>query len=109
MQGAVPADVREQYQDCLLDMVDDGVVGTDADFRITQWNLGAERLYGYTATQVVGLRDHEVPPFAGDDERELQVRELLERGFSWREMTAVRHDGTPVEVEVVVTAVLDDA
>jgi PAS domain-containing protein len=46
MPGPRPADVREQYQACLLDLVDDGVVGTDEGFRITQWNIGAERLYG---------------------------------------------------------------
>jgi PAS domain S-box-containing protein len=109
MQGVLPADVREQYQACLLDMVDDGVVGTDAHFRITQWNLGAERLYGYTAAQVIGLPADEVATFAGDDQRQRLERELLERGRSRLEMTAVRQDGTPVEVEVVVTTVYDDA
>jgi len=37
-------------------MVDDGVIGTDAAFRITLWNPGAERLYGYSAAQVLGPR-----------------------------------------------------
>src|SRR3954467_3994233 len=109
MQGARRADVREQYQARLLDVVDDGVVGTDADFRITQWNLGAERLYGYTAAQVLGLPANEVATFAGDDQRERLERDLLERGRSRLEITAVRHNGTPVEVEIVVTAVHDDA
>src|SRR3954470_14587997 len=109
MQGARRADVREQYQARLLDVVDDGVVGTDADFRINQWNLGAERLYGYPAPQVLGLPANEVATFAGDDQRERLERDLLERGRSRLELTAVRRDGPRVEVEMVVTAVHDDA
>ena len=63
-------DVRDQYEARLLDMVEDGVVGTDADFLITRWNLGAERIYGYTADQVLGLAANQVATFAGDDQRE---------------------------------------
>src|SRR3954453_3039147 len=109
MQGILPADVRERYQACLLDMVDDGVVGTDVDFRITQWNLGAERLYGHTAAQVLGRPANEVATYTGDDQRQRLERELLERGRSRLELTAVRLDGTPVQVEMIVTAVRDDA
>src|SRR4051794_27847301 len=109
MPGAQSADVREQYQARLLDLVEDGVVGTDAEFRISQWNPGAERLYGYSAAQVLGRPANEVATFAGDDQREGLERDLLEHGRSRLEITAVRHDGTPVEVEVVVSAVRDDA
>src|SRR4051794_2742496 len=109
MPGGEPADIREQYQAELLDLVDDGVVGTDADFCITQWNRGAERLYGYTAAQVLGLPANEVATFVGDDQRERLERDLLERGRSRLELIAVRRNGTPVEVEAVVTAVRDDA
>jgi len=101
--------VLEQYQAHLLDMVEDGVVGTDANFCITQWNLGAERLYGYTAAEVLGLPANTVATFAGDDQRERLERELLEHGRSRLEITAVRPDGTPVEVEIVVATVRDDA
>src|SRR4051794_40712525 len=109
MPGGGPVDVREQYQAHLLDLLDDAVVGTDADFCITQWNQGAERLYGYPAAQVLGVPANEVATFTGDDQRVRLERELLEHGRSRLEITAVRGDGTPVEVELVVTAVRDDA
>src|SRR3954447_9421714 len=99
MPGGGRADMREQYQAQLLDLVDDGVVGTDADFCITQWNLGAERLYGYTAAQVLGLPANEVATFAGDDQRERLERDLLESGRSRLELIAVRRHGTPGEGE----------
>src|SRR3954469_20809340 len=109
MHQAGPADVPEQLQARLLDMLDDGVVGTDADFRITHWNPGAERLYGHTAAEVLGIPANQVATFTGDDQREHLERELLEHGRSRVEITAVRRDGTPVEVEIVVAAVRDDA
>src|SRR3954452_23321365 len=55
MHQAGPADVPEQLQARLLAILDDGVVGTDADFRITHWNPGPERLYGHTAAEVLGV------------------------------------------------------
>jgi PAS domain S-box-containing protein len=109
MHGVQPADVRGQFEARLLDMVDDGVVGTDADFRITHWNRGAERLYGYPAAEVLGVPASEVATFTGDEQRERLERELLEHGRSRLELTAVQRDGTPVEVELVVTALRDDA
>ncbi|MHB1417259.1 MAG: PAS domain S-box protein, partial [Chloroflexota bacterium] len=32
----------------------DAIVGTDADGNVITWNKGAERMYGYTASEVVG-------------------------------------------------------
>src|SRR3954447_6567981 len=109
MHQAGPADVPEQLQARLLDMLDDGVVGTDADFRITHWNPGAERLYGHTAAEALGVPANQVATFTGDDQREHLERELLEHGRSRVEITAVRRDGTPVEVEIVITAMRDGA
>jgi PAS domain S-box-containing protein len=109
MHGGPAAGVEERYQAHLLDIVDDGVVGTDADFCITHWNVGAERLYGYVAAEVLGLPARDVATFAGDDSRARLERDLLEHGRSRLDLTAVRRDGTPVEVEVVMTAVRDEA
>src|ERR1700712_5394057 len=108
MTGPRPAEGADRYQELLLDMVDDGVVGTDADFRITVWNAGSERLYGYCATEVLGRPANEVATFPGDDQRELLECELHEHGRSRVELMAVRKDGMPVEVEIVVTAMRDD-
>jgi PAS domain S-box-containing protein len=98
-----------EHQVDLLDLVEDGVVGTDADFLITQWNPGAERLYGFSAEEVLGRPANQVATFTGDDQRQRLARELQEQGRSRVELTAVRQDGIPVEVEIVVTALRDDA
>ncbi len=49
------AEARLQLQSQILEQVHDAVVATDLDGRILSWNLAAERLYGYSEEEVVGL------------------------------------------------------
>lgn len=97
------------YHESLLDNVEDGIVGTDAeDFRVTAWNRGAEQLYGYTADEVLGRPAREVASYPGDDSRARLERQLLDTGRTRIEFTARRKDGTEVDVELVAAAVADE-
>src|SRR6185312_15045898 len=65
---AVTRDVTEQsrqedrltYLAGLLENTEDGVVAMDERYFLTVWNRGAERLYGWTAAEVVGRHADEV-------------------------------------------------
>jgi PAS domain S-box-containing protein len=101
---------REQlaYHASLLDNVEDGVIATDADdFRITAWNKGAERLYGFTAEAVLGRPAREVASYADDEARHKLEHELRETGRTVLDFTAQRRDGTPIEVELIAAKVKD--
>jgi PAS domain S-box-containing protein len=89
----------------LLETVPDAVVGTDADFRVTVWNSGAERLYGYTAEEALGRHAREIASYPGDTSRLDLEAELLEADRARRELTAYRKDGRPVVVELIAAAI----
>lgn len=39
--------LKEAYSSLILQYFYDAVIVTDLDFRITSWNLAAERIYGH--------------------------------------------------------------
>jgi two-component system, cell cycle sensor histidine kinase and response regulator CckA len=86
----------------------DAVIGKTLDLKITSWNPGAERLYGYTAAEVTG-HHIEMLILEADREREAQVvaavarGERVERYQTWR----VRKDGTRVEVSLTMSPICD--
>ena len=103
------AEEQLHYHASLLENVEDGVIATDAeDFRVTAWNTGAERLYGFSAEEVLGQPARQTASFPGDEARLKLERELLETGRTRIEFTARRKDGSSVEVELIAVAVKDE-
>jgi PAS domain S-box-containing protein len=65
-RGRLEQCFREQA--ALLDKTTDAIVVSDLEHRITYWNKGAEKIYGWTAEEVIGrtsyeLLHREVAPF----------------------------------------------
>jgi len=80
------ADVRANElllaeQAALLDQTNDGILVCDLEGVIRFWNRGAERLYGWTASEAIGRRLHEL---LGIDERLVRdgIESVLRTG-SW--------------------------
>ncbi len=99
------AEEQIAYQAQLLAIVNDAVVASDAQYRLTAWNAAAESMYGWKAEEVLGRFGLDITrtEFPGVDKAEM-LRAIAERG-SWRgEATQARKDGTrfPVEVSSVV-------
>lgn len=51
MENLIPSEV---YSSLILQYLYDAVIVTDMEFRIINWNLAAERIYGFTANEVIG-------------------------------------------------------
>jgi PAS domain S-box-containing protein len=93
----------------LLDCTDDAIVALDADWMVTVWNQGAERMYGWTAEEVLGRPIAEVAHQDLSDAERARLRGAAAKQGIWRgEVVAYRKDGTPVEVELITVAVRDD-
>lgn len=84
------------------------IIVKDADGTVIEWNPGAERLYGYSADQVVG---HPisilVPPERSGDEIKLLRRALGGAVITQFETERLRRDGTRVEVSLTISPIHD--
>lgn len=84
----------------------DAIVGKDLDGVITSWNEGAERLYGYTATEVRGKSVSMLVPAGHDDELpDLLVRVRAGERVDDYETVRARKDGTLVDVSLTVSPI----
>ncbi|HYX27198.1 MAG TPA: PAS domain S-box protein [Pyrinomonadaceae bacterium] len=98
--------IRQQAD--LLDKSQDAILVRDMDDRIIYWNKSAERMYGWSAEEVIGKRTTEflfysVPPDYGQAQKT-----LLERG-EWRgEFNQITKDGKELIVEGRWTLVRDE-
>jgi PAS domain S-box-containing protein len=98
------------FDDLVRQVVDYAIIGLDPQGTITSWNLGAERVKGYTAEEAVG-RSFEMF-YTDEDRRAALPLTLLARAreegsvehTGWR----VRKDGGRFWGDVVITAIRDD-
>lgn len=95
-----------EQQAQLLDKAHDAIIVRDMDDRVLFWNKGAERLYGWSAEEVVG---HAIEELLYEDPAAFReaTKEVLKTG-EWRgELRPKRKDGTSLVTEVHWTLVLD--
>lgn len=90
----------------LLDKAHDAIIVRGVDNHVLFWNKGAERLYGWTAEEVLG-RPVEALLYDNPSDFRQATQELLKTG-EWRgELTPMHKDGTELIIEAHWTLVFD--
>jgi PAS domain S-box-containing protein len=98
-----------RFQAHLLDTVEQAVIATDLEGKITYWNSYAARLYGWTAEEAVGRPIVEVTPAETSQAQAAEIMESLLDGKAWSgEMTLRRRDGETFPALVTDTPIHDD-
>ncbi|HEY0962139.1 MAG TPA: ATP-binding protein [Pseudomonadales bacterium] len=101
-------DRTRAHLEAIIANSEDAIVSKTLDGIVTTWNAAAERLYGYTAAEMVGHSILRVipPEFTG---QETDILERLKRGerIERLETVRVRKDGSRVEVSLTVSPVRD--
>jgi PAS domain S-box-containing protein len=87
---------------------DDAIISKTLDGRITSWNAGATRIFGYEANEMVGqpiLRL--IPPELHDEERDILAR--LQRGerIDHYDTVRVAKDGRRLDISLTVSPLRD--
>lgn len=100
---------RLRFQARLLDSVGQAVLATDAAGNITYWGPGAEALYGWTATEVLGHPVLEVTPAHTSQAEATDILARLAMGQPWSgEIVVRRKDGSSITALVRDDPMLGD-
>jgi PAS domain S-box-containing protein len=102
------AEEQIKYHARLLRHINDAVIATDDQFRITAWNQAAEKIYGWTATEVMGRSVDEVLSSELSREERARAKAYLAENSSARgERIHARKNAQPVYVEENTIALTD--
>ncbi len=93
----------------IVNSSDDAIIGKTTDGVIMTWNPAAERMYGYTAAEIIGQPITVLCP----PDRVAEIQEILRKigndeRVLYHESVRQRKDGTVFPVSVTISPVHDD-
>jgi len=113
---AIRADITERKEAemaalqlaAIVQSSDDAIIGKNLDGIVTSWNAGAEKIFGYSAGEMVGQPILKLIPLERQHE-EVEILTKLRRGESIRHFDTVRRrkDGGTLEVSVTISPIKD--
>jgi PAS domain S-box-containing protein len=92
----------------IVDNSDDAIIGKDLNSIITSWNQGAERIFGYSAEEMIGTSVMRlIPPERRREEDEILAR--LKRGERFEHFETVRttKKGGQLHVSLTISPIKD--
>jgi PAS domain S-box-containing protein len=104
------AEITSRRLAAIVASTDAAIVGEDLNGLITDWNFGAEHIYGYSAHEMIGTPFLRLIP-ADRQEEELEILSRIRRGerVDHFESIAVTKDGRQLTCAVTVSPIKDSA
>lgn len=88
---------------------DDAIIAKTADGIVTDWNKGAEKIFGYPAGEMVGQPIAVLlPPGLEDEERQILERIRAGEKIDHFETRRCRKDGSIIEVSVTISPIYNE-
>ena len=90
----------------IIESADDAVISKTLDGIITSWNNGAERIFGYTADEVIGKPvTILIPPDHEDEEPRILAQLRAGERIEHYETVRVRKDGRLIDISLTVSPI----
>ncbi len=106
--GRRAVDNTRQRLAAIVDSSQDAIVSETLDGVITSWNPGAERMYGYTAAEMLGQSlQRLVPPDRREELGDLLARVHRGEPVAHFETERLCHDGRRIPVSISLSPLLD--
>ncbi len=102
------AEERISQQAALLDQAQDAILVRDLNHNILFWNKGAERIYGWSAEEVVGKNVADVLYPEPSVPLEAAMHEVIEKGEWHGDLRQLSRHGNEIIVESRLTLVRDE-
>src|ERR1700693_4267149 len=87
---------------------DDAIVGKDLNLIVTSWNFGAERIFGYSAEEMIGTSIMRLIP-TDRHEEETEILSRIRRGERLDHFETVRlaKDGRRLQLSMTISPIMD--
>ncbi|HSK30623.1 MAG TPA: PAS domain S-box protein, partial [Candidatus Limnocylindria bacterium] len=92
----------------VVESSDDAIIGMNLDGIVTSWNAGAERIFGYSAAEMIGQSVGRLIPL-GQEKDEEQILQRLRHGERMEQFETVRvtRDKRLIHVSLTVSPIKD--
>lgn len=102
------AEIDIQRFSAIVASSNDAIISKDLNGMITSWNRGAQKVFGYTAEEVVGRPMLILfPPDRQNEEREILERIATGEKVDHFETARRRKDGTLIDLSTTISPILD--
>jgi PAS domain S-box-containing protein len=108
-------DLQAKLGDALLQTMSDAIVASDRDGRISFWNPGAERIFGFSRTEAIGQSLDLIIPERLRARHWAGYTKVMRTGESryghgdLLSVPALRKDGTRLSIEFTIVPLKDEA
>jgi PAS domain S-box-containing protein len=89
----------------IVESSDDAIVGKDLAGKVVSWNSGAERMFGYTAAEMLGQTITRLQMPDRPEEEAHILEEVRRSTIRHYETVRLRKDGKPVELSLTVSPI----
>lgn len=94
------AEEQLRYLANIQEQIQDAVIGLDASYNVLSWNSAAEKMYGWSANEVIGksLNTFIKTEYLAENSRAVSLEKLLRDGVWHDEVIQYHRDGMPINV-----------